>query len=146
MASLKATDSKPIQSRPQVLLIDMDDGVTQTLRGGGFNVSSGSFGRAYRVQRGATPLPVKPNDQLADYAEADVVVVDVDGGEASAVDETEKVADGVESLWTSSDDGLIDPRPLAMKSAREKLDRVLNAGSQVSRMYTGVQGPQRRQD
>jgi len=119
----------PKYPRPQILLVDIARETQQVLEAEGYNVFSGSFGTPYKVLMGDTTVPVIPNGRLTNFAEQEIVIVDLvptrvlDGplGEKA-------VSDGTIDVWARCSLGLIDPRPRLMSSIRTKADRILASG------------------
>src|SRR5436190_16728867 len=84
-ASSKAEESEPIPqikfAKPKILLIDLDEDVTKTLRAEGYNVASGTFGSPYRVAKGSHYEPVVIKASLPNYTEQELFVIDLQSPE-----------------------------------------------------------------
>lgn len=112
---------------PKILMIDVRRAVVKTLQDQGHNVSSGSFGAVYEIERRGDPIPVEPDGLLPHHTEQDIIVVDLNNPKGEPEQPT-KIADGVEQLWMSCQAGEIDLRPLAAILVRKYFDRILNDG------------------
>lgn len=124
-----ASSSAPRYSRPKVLLVDMGPGVESAVRAEGFNISSGSFGTPYRVPKSDKYSPVIPNGSLPNFAEQEVVAVDLVPAEDLPGPAGEKVnSDGKVDVWARGSSGVIDPRPRLMKAVRQRADRIYSNG------------------
>lgn len=68
----------PKYSRPQILLLDMQPETGDTLKAAGYNVTVGSFGSPYQVDKHDGFEPVITNDDLPFHlSEQEVVVIDL---------------------------------------------------------------------
>ena len=124
--SKKAT---PIYQKPKILLIDLPDTVIGNVRSAGFNVSDGTFGSPYKVQRSDNYRPVIPKAQLPNYTEQDIIIIDLTPPETIDNPEGEKVtSEGEKDWWAKCSRGEIDPRPRVMVGVKDKFDRILDHG------------------
>lgn len=129
--SQKIESPSPIMESPKILLLDIENSVNRSLSYAGYNCSSGSFGRPFRVSSGGRFHAVIPNDRLEGISEMEVVIVDLTV--APAVGKSgEKVVPAHELDWWMKPTGseqTIDPRPRSMEKASIAFDRIyLNGG------------------
>lgn len=112
---------------PKILLIDVGKEVATTLRTQGHNVSSGSFGAIYEIEKAGGLVPIEFDGQLPQHTEQDIVVVDLNGWNMGGRYEP-KIAEGLRQIWMSCELGEVDSRPLAALSVRDDFDRILDDG------------------
>jgi len=150
---------EPKYPKPKILLIDLKDDSEVKLRGAGFNIESGSFGRPYRVPKGDKYVPVVPNHNLRNCEEQEIVVIDMVPDDPLDGPTGEKVvSDGEKDWWAKCTTGLLDPRSRVMASYQKTFDRILNHGGvfivftdarehqQISLGYIGYRGLQQDSD
>src|SRR5438477_9785514 len=73
-------EAKPLYPQPQVLLIDLGDETEAVLRAEGYNVSSGTLGTPFKVERSNKhrPIPLQSQEDLPlNFYEYDVVMIDL---------------------------------------------------------------------
>lgn len=115
--------------RPKILLLDCEKSVGDLLSTNGFNVAVGTFGRPYKVKMDGGFQPVIAEPSLPNYAEQEVVVIDLKIQEYACGPEGEKVvAYSAKDWWCSTKHGVIDPRPRAMVQTTEAFDRLFYSG------------------
>jgi len=68
---------QPKYPKPKILLLDLESEAESILKDAGYNVTSGSFGVPYKVPRDDNRSPVIPNGSLPDFAEQEVVAVNL---------------------------------------------------------------------
>lgn len=129
-----ATPPKPAPAplkypKPRILLVDTPPEAEEQLTKAGFNVTSGTFGRPYRVKKSDGLQPVITGADLPDYTEQEVVVIDLSFDEADDEPQGEKrFPMGTRDLWASCRSGQIDPRCRVAAALRNDFDRILNHG------------------
>ncbi len=130
----KSSERKGVKyEHPKILLIDMDPEALKILDEKGYNVSFGSFGKPYKVDKADDALPVINNGKLPTYfAESTIVVVDLTISRLlpKAIGEKHTTRRELD-WWCKCSSGFIDPRPRLMSDARESLDRILRHGGIV---------------
>ncbi len=116
--------------QPKILLIDMNDEVETGLKEAGYNVSKGSFGTPYKVQKGDGYQPVITNGNMpADFAEQEIIIVNLFREKILDKPNGEKaVSQGENDWWASCRFGQIDPRPRRMAWIQDDFDRILQHG------------------
>jgi len=115
--------------RPKIFLVDLGDRVEEVLLSEGYRVTSGSFGRPYRVEMDSKYTPVIANYRLPNYTEQEVVVINLFAGEPADGPEGEKMVPmGERDIWANSKDGVVDPRPRIMAISQSLSDRIFNSG------------------
>jgi hypothetical protein len=63
---------------PAILLMDVEASVGEALEAKGYNISTGSFGKPYKVNKSSAIMPLIPNGKLPyDFAESEIVVIDL---------------------------------------------------------------------
>src|ERR1035437_7260727 len=63
--------------KPKILLVDLKSDAFEALVGIGFNVRKGSFGQPYKVPMTSEFKPLISKPHLPNYAEQEIVVVDL---------------------------------------------------------------------
>lgn len=125
----KKDDLKPTTIKyykPKILLIDMNDECANELLSNGYNVSKGSFGKPYRVNRSNNMHFVSLETScLPNLKEQEIVFVNIGIPEVSK-DVPPNPDDNVNSFWTDGQTGLIDPRPLFMNINQNNFKELLN--------------------
>ena len=130
--SAKAKELPPFSPKypkPKILLLDVASQVEKNLRGAGFNVVSGSFGKPYRVPKSDAVQPVIGKPSLPNYKEKELVIVDLASGKPNDGPVGEKlVPAGTQDWWAKCTYGVIDPRPRTMQWVENDFDRILANG------------------
>lgn len=134
MEKVTTTDASSIHAprvkfpRPKVLLLDVDGETASKLREAGYNVAVGSFGTPFSVPPSGQLRRVIPLQQvLPNHTEAEVIVVDVKVPDSIPYPD-HKPPEGVEMAWTSSQHGVINPRPLVMHRVEDDFSRIVVHG------------------
>ncbi|MFA0834246.1 MAG: hypothetical protein ACC609_09590 [Methanobacterium formicicum] len=111
-----------------ILLIDLSDEIYEKLEVMGFNVSKGSFGTPYNVQRSEEYKVVIGEENLPVISEQDIVIIDLHKDHIHE-NEVEYIDPGdVKELFDKCDKGWIDPRPKYMFNHRDNFDRIFKNG------------------
>lgn len=125
----EATPSMPKYQHPKIILVDLKFDARQALEAEGYNVSTGSFGTPYKVTKGDYSFPVIPNGKLRNFAEQEIVVVDLAPKNPLEKPVGEKVvSDGQPDVWAKCSRGVIDPRPRMMEDERNDAARIYANG------------------
>ena len=115
--------------KPKILLMDCEKPVGDRISTDGFNVSLGTFGRPYRVSMDDGFHPVICRADLPNYAEQEIIVIDLKVRDIASGPEAEKcVAYSSKDWWCSTETGVIDPRPRVMEHAKEGFNRIFRSG------------------
>jgi hypothetical protein len=115
--------------KPKILIIDLPAKLGDRLRTLGYNVQIGTFGRRYRVKMSDAFVPIVAKPSLPNFAEQEVVVIDLTVTEVADGPEAEKTSSpGAKDWYAEASSGIIDPRPMVMRSVRKAFDRILDAG------------------
>lgn len=127
--TLPAKETAARFQHPKVLAIDVDTDVVSRLQSEGYNAISGTFGTPYKVPKSAIFYPVIAHYDLPNYAEQEIVIIDLVCRQVEPNPSGEKMAP-LEELdwWVKGSLGIIDPRPRVMASVQEKLDRIHENG------------------
>lgn len=115
--------------KPKILLIDMPNACEKSLQTEGYNVTAGTFGY---------PIEVSPSDQifhvstesvkLPDYEEQEIIIVNTARTIVIPRLKNDSPGDGVKAIWQRAINGVIDPRPVAMREVRDSFGRSLQHG------------------
>ena len=130
-AESKSESGKPILKypKPKVLLIDAGNSVASQLILDGFNITSGTFGKPYRVPKGDGFQPLVGRARLPNYNEQEIVVVDLVIRELEPGPDGEKhTPQGEIDIWAKTNKGFIDPRPRYACEVSNAFDRILSTG------------------
>jgi hypothetical protein len=115
--------------KPKVLLVDLPISASQALIEKGFNVSVGSFGKPYKVQKSSSYQPLIGSGKLPNYTEQEIVVIDLHYDDlASGPGEERHHPEGEQDIWAKCDQGFIDPRPRTAWQVFETFDRAHSMG------------------
>jgi hypothetical protein len=115
--------------KPKILVLDLEDEVTEQLEKSGWNVTKGTFGRPYKVGKSSNYMPVIVKFSAPNYTEQEIVIVDLATGEPADGPEGEKHVPKEEpDWWAKCDSGIIDPRPRSMLHLKKSFDRILENG------------------
>jgi len=113
-------------SKPNILLLDVLSDCARVLRAAGYNVSEGSFGKAYEVERsGRAHLVSLESVELPNLNEQEVIVVNLAGAEFGDAPQSQPGV-GVTHYWQSAESGVITPRAFAMHAHKTNFDKVFN--------------------
>ncbi len=119
----------PRYPRLKIMLIDMKDQSEAVLKKEGYNITSGSFGVLYKVEKGDGYVPVIPNFNLPNFTEQEIIVIDLVPAKTLDGPSGEKlVPDGEIDWWAGCGLGLVDPRPRTMEMARSDFERIREHG------------------
>jgi hypothetical protein len=114
---------------PKILLIDTVPEIAATLKKEGYNVSSGTFGKPYKVQKGSGYQPVVVKVSLPNFTEQEIIVIDLVPDDPESGPPGEKMAPESEpDWWAKCSQGVIDPRPRAMAMVQDQFERILDSG------------------
>lgn len=121
---------KPIYMKPKVLLLDLEDSENDALIEMGLNVSVGSLGKPYKVNKSSNYQRVICESNLPNYTEQEVVVVDFHYGLNidSPQNKNPNSDDEEFDLWAKCNFGFIDSRVRAAYEIRESFNRILSQG------------------
>lgn len=119
----------PKYQYPKILTIDTEPEIAENLKKEGYNVSRGTFGTPYRVQKGSVYEPVVVKALLPNYTEQEIIIVDlVPQSQESGPRGEKMVPIGELDWWANCNCGEIDPRPRAMAMVRDQFGRILENG------------------
>lgn len=115
--------------KPKVLLVDLPETASVALKHHGFNVSIGSFGKPYKVQKNSGYQPVIRSDILPNHTEQEIVVVDLHFADlANGPDGEPHRPEEELYVWAKCDQGFIDPRHLTACLEQKVFDRIYESG------------------
>ncbi|WP_143514936.1 hypothetical protein [Pseudomonas mosselii] len=125
----KAIATKRRFSKPKIFIIDMPEHGCSALNDKWQDVSYGTLGEVYYVERSSSWSKIAPSHNLQGHKEADIVVVDLDfsspskkGGARSIVSEEQN------DYWAKNDVGIADPRFFGAIYLRGDLERIVSSG------------------
>jgi len=82
----------PRFAKPKILLMGLAPHIANSLEREGFNLTRGSFGTLYHVEKSDRYFPVIPNGKLPHgFGESDLVVIDLDSEFGPTPDFSDKV-------------------------------------------------------
>lgn len=114
---------------PKILLIDTEPEIATALKKEGCNISSGTFGTPYKVQKDSGYQPVVMKASLPNYTEQEIIIVDLVPEDAESGPPGEKMVPmGELDWWAKCNYGVIDPRPRAMAEVQDQFGRILDNG------------------
>lgn len=115
--------------KPKILLLDMPDSASTTLRSKGFNVSCGTLGKPYEVCKSSGYGALIAKGDAPNHTEQEIVVVDFGYGDLEPGPRGEKHRpDDEPDLWAKCDQGFIDPRVRTAWDLRASFDRIHSNG------------------
>jgi hypothetical protein len=116
-------------SKPKILALDLPSSLVDQLQAAGYNAASGTFGRPYKVKQSDAFAPMIVKPYVPNYAEQEVLVIDLTAPAAADGPESEKVTSLGELDWfAKASTGLIDPRPRVMAYLKSDSNRILKTG------------------
>lgn len=119
----------PKYQHPKILVIDTEPEIAETLEKEGYNVSSGTFGKPYKVRKDSGYQPVVVKASLPNYTEQEIIIVDLVPKDADSGPPGEKIEPMAElDWWAKCNYGEIDPRPRAMAIVQDQFGRILDNG------------------
>jgi hypothetical protein len=115
--------------KPKVLLMDLPAEVEEAVTAAGFNARGGTFGRPFKVPPSDRFVQVFVAPRLPNYAEQEIVVIDLTPPEPTDTPEGAKaVVDGEMDWWAKCSEGMVDPRPRVMAMVQDASHRIWEAG------------------
>lgn len=113
--------------QPKILLVDIQEEAETVLKAAGYNVTVGSFGCPYKVDKSDSLQPIITNDNLPwSLSEQEIVVTDLLPNTSVEQRLGEKHTTPRENdWWASCSEGVIDPRPRSMLIQHKSFDRIL---------------------
>ncbi len=121
--------SSPKYEKPKVLLVDLPESILTAVRAAGFNARLGTFGNPYKVPMNDGYQPVALNHVLPNYAEQEVVIIDLTAPKILETSKEERrVSEGTNWWWCRCNQGKIDPRLVAMYVYHNDSQRIFDSG------------------
>lgn len=109
-------------------MIDMPASIEDSARDAGFNISSGTFGRPYEIQKADKWAPVIPYSNLPNCQEQEIVFIDLHTSMMTAPVGEKCVSNGELDWWVRQSSGYVDPRPRSMFVEQASFDRIYDHG------------------
>ncbi|RQS26946.1 hypothetical protein DIE03_21630 [Burkholderia sp. Bp8992] len=120
------------QSKPKMLLLDLDPDVVEVVKARWGDVVIGKLGQPYKVEKTSGYIPVINHDFLSGHQECDVVIADFAMRKTSSGPSGEKHRPmDATDLWAKQDMGYIDNRGLTGLREKETFDRIIRLGGVV---------------
>ena len=123
--SSQVTESFPT---PKILLIDIPESCAGVLNNAGYNVTSETFGKVYKIARSSDYLPVDPSF-IHDFYEKDIVILSTHRPKDNPAYPKNKQGDGLRATGQQCNIGLIDSRPLSMHYNARNLNELHYKGA-----------------
>ena len=121
------THDAQFHKHPKILLIDIKDESEKLLKSAGFNVESGTFGNPYKVTKSAKYLPISFNAKLPNYQEQELIIIDLAPNETiKTTPPIEEILGGEEGFFGNCNQGIIDPRPVAVLQVQSDFNKILS--------------------
>jgi hypothetical protein len=117
-----------VASRPHILLVDLLTEAETQLAARGFNATSGSLGRAFRIERDNSLLAVPLAAKLPGFTEVDIAIIDFAVEVSDEVPALTQPVIGESEFFQSRAGGVIDPRPRVANYVAKRWDRVHEHG------------------
>lgn len=115
--------------KPKILFVDLPSECSQALINKGFNVTNGTFGTPYKVEKSSSYQQVKCEKNIHNQSEQEIIVVDLHYEAADSEPKGEIARPASElDIWAKCDRGVIDPRVVNACFAANDFDRILDSG------------------
>jgi hypothetical protein len=129
------------RAHPKIMLIDCPTNMRAALSKDGHNVSTGSFGRRYKVPNDGNWRPALSVDvELHGFPEQEIFVIDLTDPPSGNAPSFASIGVGKRELWVRCTSEILDPRPQIMAVFRDKFERVLAHGGQFIIFATARDG------
>lgn len=115
--------------RPKVQLIDLSDEAVEKVTAAGYRVARGTLGHPFKMQSSDKYMRVEPNGRLPNFAEQEVVVVQLRAREAADEPPTNPppLREG-SAVWAKLHSGVVDPRPYLAAVVSSNAQRIYEHG------------------
>jgi hypothetical protein len=119
----------PLIEKPKIVLIDLEHTIIEALRKQGYNVTAGTFGTPFRVEKSDAVAPAFSKSNIPGLFEQEIAIIDLSMPKAPFGPTGEKpTSEGELDFWASCSRGIIDPRPRYMSGHRKDFDRIYEHG------------------
>jgi hypothetical protein len=116
-------------TKPKILILDLPDSVSDTLRSKGFNVSCGTLGKPYQVGKSSAYQPLIGEGDAPNHTEQEIIVVDLSYRDLEPGPRGEKHRpDDEPDFWGKCDQGFLDPRVRTACQLQKSFDRIHSTG------------------
>ena len=127
---VRGTNADVHSGLPLVLLIDVDPSVVEEVKGLGYPILEGTFGRPYEVDVDGKLHPLGISHRIPEgFQEADIVII---GIETDLIDEDDVREYGHESTnipWYKATHPIVDPRGFIASRCRDRFDEMFQKGT-----------------
>lgn len=115
--------------KPKILFVDLPGKCSQALINKGFNVTNGTLGKPYKVEKSSKYLQVKCEKSIPNQSEQEIIVIDLlcETADSEAKGEVMRPASELD-IWAKCDRGVIDPRVVNACFAADDFGRILDSG------------------
>ena len=118
--------SAPRFTRPKVMCIDLDGKDVQTIRDGGYNVTEGTLGLPYAVERSDSYVRPSSSLRLPGFAEQEVVIVQQAPPKTSPTPTgAAPIVTSDPAVWSSCKSGVVNIRPWSAHLIQENMSRIM---------------------
>ncbi|MEA4957729.1 hypothetical protein SDC9_07609 [bioreactor metagenome] len=114
--------------KPKIILLDLDKSSTEILKKEGFNVTSGTLGSKYKVEKTTDYCQIYFDSKLPNLNEQEIVCIDINGNKTLDDSKTVDTPPEKKQYWGECSNGIIDPAPILMKQFETSFKRILNHG------------------
>ncbi|RYZ68918.1 MAG: hypothetical protein EOP09_08640, partial [Proteobacteria bacterium] len=114
--------------KPKILLLGIEGNVGTALGTMGFNITMGTFGVPYKVEKSDVYQPLIGEPYLPKHSEKEIIVVDLSYSLRSGPSGEKSRPLGEPDYWGKCDKGFVDPRPRGARYALDAFDRILENG------------------
>ena len=123
-----ANINKLIFPKPKILLLDIDPEFQINLNENGNNLSSGSLGKPYKVEKSSNYSQVILNRNFPEnYIESDILVIDFENHGLVEQPEDKSLKPKDESFfWSKNSLGYIDPRHITANGFQNSFEKIYN--------------------
>lgn len=130
LLSASATINKKYKFlKPKIYMIDVSHQDSLAIEEKWLDVSHGSLGRVFEVEKSSDWRKVAPCFALKNHEEADIVIIDLSVGTLSTTElPVPIIPENHQDIWCKLDHGHLDPRILGSIRLKEDLDRVVRSG------------------
>jgi len=106
-----SAQAQPRYPKPKILLLDLPYFAREMLFAYGFNVSSGTLGKPYRVDKNSNYLPLIGEAEAPSHTEQEIAIIDLSYDDVDHGPPGEKhVPDEEPDFWGKCILGFLDPR------------------------------------
>lgn len=117
--------------RPNVYLMDIDASVAQSLNESGINVSFGSLGKVYEVNKSSALEAYHDSSELKGHEEQEIIFIDLSYSVSRFRCGEEVFSEGENGIFIKCNRGFIDSRGVTANSIKKNFDKIIASGGVV---------------